>query len=39
MDPEVVALWERAATTYDTEIPYFRQMGERVVAHADLRTG
>jgi SAM-dependent methyltransferase len=39
MDDEVVALWERAAETYETEVPYFRQMGERIVAHAGLRSG
>jgi SAM-dependent methyltransferase len=36
---EVVALWERAAATYEVEIPYFRLMGERVVVHAALRPG
>jgi len=39
MDEEVVALWKRAAATYEAEIPYFRLMGERIVAHADLRPG
>jgi SAM-dependent methyltransferase len=32
VDDEVVALWERAAATYEIEIPYFRLMGERVGA-------
>src|SRR5205085_10816081 len=39
MDAEVVGLWERAAETYETEFPYFRQMGERIVAHAALAPG
>jgi O-methyltransferase/aklanonic acid methyltransferase len=39
MDDEVVALWERAAATYETEIPYFQLMGQRVVAHAELQPG
>jgi len=40
MDEEVVGLWERAAETYETEVPYFELMGERiVVAHADLKSG
>jgi O-methyltransferase/aklanonic acid methyltransferase len=39
MDDEVVALWERAAETYETEVPYFRQMGERIVTHAGLQSG
>ena len=39
MDDTVVALWERAAATYETEVPYFTLMGERVVAHAALAPG
>ena len=39
MDDAVVALWERAAATYETEVPYFTLMGERVVAHAALAPG
>jgi O-methyltransferase/aklanonic acid methyltransferase len=39
MDDEVVAMWKRAAATYETEVPYFELMGERVAAHADLRPG
>ncbi len=39
MDEEVVALWARAAPTYETEVPYFRSMGERIVAHAALLRG
>jgi SAM-dependent methyltransferase len=39
MDDEVVAMWERAASSYETEIPYFRLMGERIVAQAELRPG
>ena len=39
MDDEVVALWKRAAATYETEVPYFRLMGERIVAHAELSPG
>src|SRR4051794_4135862 len=39
MDKEVVALWERAAATYETEVPYFTLMSEAVVGHADLQPG
>src|SRR4051794_25384342 len=40
MHDEVVGLWERAAETYETEVPYFQLMGERIVAaHADLQPG
>jgi SAM-dependent methyltransferase len=39
VDEKVVALWERAAATYETEVPYFTLMGARVVAHAALVTG
>ena len=40
MHEEVVGLWERAAETYETEVPYFQLMGERIVAaHADLQPG
>jgi O-methyltransferase / aklanonic acid methyltransferase len=39
MDEEVVGLWRRAASTYETEIPYFELMGERIVDHAELRPG
>ena len=39
VDDEVVGLWERAAETYETEVPYFRPMGERVVARAGLDPG
>jgi SAM-dependent methyltransferase len=37
MHEEVVALWKRAAATYETEIPYFQLMGERIVACAELQ--
>jgi SAM-dependent methyltransferase len=33
------AIWERASPAYETELPYFRLMGERTVAHAALRSG
>ena len=39
MDQEVLELWQRAADTYETEVPYFRLMGERIVAHAELKPG
>jgi hypothetical protein len=39
VDEKVVALWERAAATYETEVPYFTLMGARVVAHAALGAG
>jgi ubiquinone/menaquinone biosynthesis C-methylase UbiE len=39
VDDEVVALWERAVATYETEVPYFRLMGERIVGHAELKPG
>ena len=39
VDERVVALWERAAPTYETEVAYFTPMGERVVAHAALAPG
>jgi len=39
VDEEVVALWKRAAATYETEVPYFALMGERIAAHAELRPG
>ena len=39
MDEAVAAFWARAAETYETEVPYFRLMGERIVARAGLRTG
>jgi SAM-dependent methyltransferase len=39
VDERVVALWERAAATYETEVAYFTPMGERVVAHAALAPG
>jgi SAM-dependent methyltransferase len=39
MDESVVALWTRAAASYDTEIPYFTRMGEHIVEHAQLATG
>jgi SAM-dependent methyltransferase len=39
MDDAVVELWSRAAATYETEIPYFGPMGERIAAHAGLEPG
>jgi O-methyltransferase/aklanonic acid methyltransferase len=39
MDEGVVRLWERAAGTYETTIPYFTRLGARVVAHAGLEPG
>lgn len=39
MDEAVVALWERAAPIYETEVPYFRLMGERIVDYAALEPG
>jgi 2-polyprenyl-3-methyl-5-hydroxy-6-metoxy-1,4-benzoquinol methylase len=39
MDEAVVAFWTRAAEAYETEVPYFGPMGERIVAHAGLRPG
>ncbi|MDQ1462158.1 MAG: hypothetical protein QOI08_3642 [Actinomycetota bacterium] len=39
MDEAVAAFWARAAETYETEVPYFRLMGERIVARAGLRAG
>jgi SAM-dependent methyltransferase len=39
MDEKVAAFWARAAETYETEVPYFRLMGERIVARAALRPG
>lgn len=39
MNDEVVALWQRAAETYETEVPYFSLMGERIVDVAQLQTG
>src|SRR3954451_5149130 len=39
MDDAVAAFWARAADTYETEVPYFRPMGERIVARAGLEPG
>jgi SAM-dependent methyltransferase len=39
MDEAVAAFWARAAGTYETEVPYFGLMGERIVARAGLRAG
>ena len=39
MDEAVRAFWARAAETYETEVPYFGPMGERIVTHAGLRPG
>jgi len=39
MDHDVVGLWTRAAETYETEVPYFRLMGERIVELAALQPG
>jgi len=39
MDDAVAAFWARAAETYETEVPYFRPMGERIVARAGLEPG
>ena len=39
MNSEVVALWERAAQTYETEVPYFALMGEQIVASAQIQSG
>jgi O-methyltransferase / aklanonic acid methyltransferase len=39
VNSEVTALWERAAETYETEVPYFALMGERIVAQAQIESG
>jgi SAM-dependent methyltransferase len=39
VDEAVVGLWERAAKTYEREVPYFGPMGEQVVALAKLESG
>lgn len=36
-ESDVVALWKRAAERYDTEVPYFRLMGERIVKCAAIQ--
>ena len=38
-DDAVVELWRRAAPTYESVVPYFTLMGERVVDHAGLAPG
>ena len=35
----MVELWRRAAPTYESVVPYFTLMGERVVDYADLAPG
>ena len=35
----VTAMWERAAGSYDQEVPYFELMGRRIVGYADLQPG
>jgi SAM-dependent methyltransferase len=39
VDNAVVGFWERAAESYETEVPYFTPMGERIVARAGLHPG
>lgn len=38
-DQRVVQLWERAADSYETVLPYFGPMGERLVAVAEIQPG
>lgn len=38
-DERVVRLWERAADSYETVVPYFGPMGERLVAVAEIEPG
>ncbi|HEY3004605.1 MAG TPA: methyltransferase domain-containing protein, partial [Kribbellaceae bacterium] len=38
-DERVVRLWQRAADVYETVLPYFGPMSERLVALAQIRPG
>jgi SAM-dependent methyltransferase len=38
-DERVVQLWERAADSYETVLPYFGPMSERLVAAAEIQPG